>query len=177
MLKLRSPEAGFALDQQFNKQGKVATLAYPIGNVLADLFSKLGWVTRVLRVVAWLVMIVAAASILASVYNTIHGRRRDFAILRALGARKSSVLASVVFEAGTIAALGALAGFLVYAVILLAAGAVIRQQTGVVIEVASLPAALLLVPVGMIVLGTLAGVVPAIKAYETDVATNLAPAT
>lgn len=31
MLKLRDPQAGFQLDQTINKQGKVATLAWPIG--------------------------------------------------------------------------------------------------------------------------------------------------
>jgi putative ABC transport system permease protein len=42
MLKLRDPQSGFQHDQTINKQGKVATLAWPIGRVMADLFDKLG---------------------------------------------------------------------------------------------------------------------------------------
>ncbi len=46
MLKLRDPQSGFQLDQTINKQGKVATLAWPIGRVMAELFDKLGWMNR-----------------------------------------------------------------------------------------------------------------------------------
>jgi len=88
MLKLKNPQSGFILDQIINKQGKVATLAWPIGRVMAELFDKIGWVNRILSVVAYLVVFIAAGSILASIYNTINERRREFAILRALGARK-----------------------------------------------------------------------------------------
>ena len=37
MLKLKSPQVGWQLDQMINKQGKVATLAHPIGTVMLDL--------------------------------------------------------------------------------------------------------------------------------------------
>jgi len=81
MLKFYSPQAGFMLDQTINRQGKVATLAWPIGRVMADLFDKMGWVSKILTLVAYLVMVVAAGSILSSLYNTMNERRREFAIL------------------------------------------------------------------------------------------------
>ena len=86
LLKLKDPQAGFNLDYTINKQGKVATLAWPIGRVMADLFNRLGWMSRILVLVAYLVMMVAACSILAALHNTMRERRREFAILRALGA-------------------------------------------------------------------------------------------
>jgi putative ABC transport system permease protein len=113
MLKLRDPQSGFQLDQTINKQGKVATLAWPIGRVMAELFDKLGWMNRVLALVAYLVIAVAAASILASVYNTINERRREFAILRALGARRATVFSVIVTEAALIAFVGAIVGYAV----------------------------------------------------------------
>lgn len=175
MLKFRAPTAGFELDRLINKQGKVATLAFPIGLVMADLFNKIGWVNRVFELVAYLVVLVSAGAILASIYNTINERRREFAILRALGARRSTVFSAIVFEAAAIAALGALLGFAVYAVILGGAAIVVRAQTGVVLEVFRYDAVLILTPLGMVALGALAGILPAIKAYTTDVADNLAP--
>ncbi|MCG8589295.1 MAG: ABC transporter permease, partial [Proteobacteria bacterium] len=132
MLALRSPQSGFFLDQMINKQGKVATLAWPIGKVMADLFAKLGWATRVLTLVAYIVVLVASASIVASITNTMNERRRELAILRALGARRRTVAAAIVLEAGTIGALGASLGFLVYAAIFAGARSVVRAQTGVV---------------------------------------------
>ena len=75
MLKLRDPQSGFQLDQTINKQGKVTTLAWPIGRVMANLFDKLSWMNRMLELVAYLVIAVAAGSILASLYNTINERQ------------------------------------------------------------------------------------------------------
>ena len=175
MLKLRDKRMGMPLAMQINNQGNVATLAYPIGQVMADLFARLGWVSQVLRLVAYLVVVVAAGSILAALYNTMNERRREFAILRALGARRRLVFGAIVLESATIAFLGSLAGFAAAAAVLGAAGAVVRDQTGVVLELVVWHPVLVIAPLGMTVLGALAGLVPACKAYATDVARNLLP--
>lgn len=175
MLKLRNPQAGFLLSQKINQQGKVATLAWPIARVMAELFDRIGWVSRILTMVAYLIVVVAAGSILASIYNTMNERRREFAILRALGARRATVFSAIVLEASTITTLGALLGFLVYGGILAAAFVIVRAQTGVVLDAFRFDPALWMTPVGMILLGALAGLVPAFKAYRTDVASNLTP--
>jgi putative ABC transport system permease protein len=175
MLKFKTPQAGFFLDQTINKQGKIATLAWPVGAVMSDLFDKMGWVHKILALVADLVCVVAAGSILASIYNTINERRREFAILRALGARKATVFTTIVTESIAIAALGALCGFVIYFSIMLGGAAIVRAQTGVVIDVLQVHAVLILAPVGITALGALCGFIPAFKAYRTDVAANLVP--
>ncbi len=173
LVRLRAPMAGQALDQLYNKKGERLTFAWPIGATMADLFSKIGWFDRVLALVAALVAVVSAGSILASIYNSMNERRRQIAILRALGARRSTVAATIVLEAMAIAALGSVLGMLVYAGILQGVGLILRQQTGVVLEVFAYQAVLWWAPLGMIGLSALAGLVPAIKAYRTDVAANL----
>ncbi len=175
MLKLKDASAGFMLDQTINRQGKVATLAWPIDRVVAELFDKMGWVTDVLRLVAYLVVVVAAGSILASLYNTMNERRREFAILRALGASKSTVFNVIVVESAAIAALGGIVGYVVYFAILGGAAAIVKEQTGVVIDLFAYHPALVYAPLGMTLLGALAGLLPAFKAYSTDVASNLLP--
>ena len=165
--------AGFLLDQEINRRGKEATLAWPIAKVMRDLFEKLGWISRVLKMVAYLVVAVAMGTILASIYNTMNERRREFAILRALGARRGTVFAAIIAEAGTISALGAALGFVVYGVILGGAAYVVREQTGVALEVFAFHPALVVTPFGMIALGKIAGILPATRAYSTDVAENL----
>jgi len=177
MLGLRGPQAGLDLDEQFNKRDSKATLAFPIGAVMADLFDKLGWMVQVLGLVAILVVLVAGSAVLASIHNTINERRREFAILRALGARRSAVFSIILLESATIAAIGTVIGFAVYAAIMGTAAIIIRRQTGVVIDPWALNAALAWTPPGMIALGLIAGLIPAAKAYSTDVATHLAPQT
>jgi putative ABC transport system permease protein len=175
MLKFRTPQTGFTLSETVNRQGRVATLAWPIGRVMAELFDKMGWVTRVLQLVAYLVLVVAAGTILASLYNSMGERRRDFAILRAVGARRRTLFAAVVLESAALSALGAIAGYAVYAVILLAARAVVRAQTGVVLDALAPHWALLLGPLGLTLLGAASGLLPAWRAYRTDVAGGLSP--
>lgn len=173
MLKFKNPTAGFGLDQTINRQGKVATLAWPIGRVMAELFEKIGWVNKILSLVAYLVVVVAAGSILASIYNTMNERRREFAILRALGARRRTVFSAIVLESTTIAALGSLLGYVVYGLIVFAAALVVKQQTGVVLDPFKYHPSLVLTFAGMVGIGAAAGIAPAIKAYSTDVASNL----
>ncbi len=175
LLRFRTPQIGFQFGMQINRQGTRATLAYPVQRVMLEIFDKLGWAVRVLQAVAYLVVLVAAASILAAIYNTMHERRREFAILRALGARKRTVFSAIVLEAGAIAALGSLAGFLFYGGILAGAAYVVRQQTGVVLDPFAPHPVLWAAPLGMVLLGAAAGLAPAVKAYATAVVDNLQP--
>jgi len=173
MLKFKNPASGFKLASSINREGKDATLAWPIGTVLAELFEKIGWVTKILTLVAYIVIAVAAGSILASIYNTMNERRREFAILRALGAKKGTVFSSVVFEAVTISFIGTIIGFIFYLILITFASVIIRKQTGVVLDVLYFHPVLIITPVVMILLGALAGIIPAYKAYKTEVASSL----
>ncbi len=173
LLKLVGRGSGFQLATKYNRLGKEATFAWPIGAVMAQLFEKLGWMASILEIVAYLVMVVAAASILASLYNTMNERRREFAILRALGARRSTVFTVILLEAEAIALGGSLLGFGVLAGILAGAAQIVREKTGVVIDPFVLHPAYLWTPLGMMALGGLAGLLPALKAYATDVAETL----
>ncbi len=175
LVQLRSPSAGFMLDMMYNKQGNRLTLAYPVGAIIADLFSKISWFDQVLALVAYLVALVAAGSVLASIYNSMSARRRDLAILRALGARRRTIFGAVVAEAACIGAIGAIAGYAVYFGLLVGVAGVIRTQTGVVLDITARLPILWICPLAMIGLCALGGVVPALKAYRTPVAETLAP--
>jgi len=175
LIQLRSPSAGFMLDLMYNKQGNRLTFAYPVGAIIADLFSKISWFDQVLALVAYLVALVAAGSVLASIYNSMSARRRDLAILRALGARRRTIFGAVVAEAACIGLLGAAAGFAVYFALFAGVAGVIRTQTGVVLNLTDRHPVLWICPGAMIALCALGGVVPALKAYRTPVAETLAP--
>ncbi|MBM3873382.1 MAG: FtsX-like permease family protein [Verrucomicrobia bacterium] len=175
LLQLRTPQAGFMLDMMYNRQGNRLTFAYPVGAIIADLFGKIGWFDRVLALVAYLVAFVAAGSVLASIYASMSARRRDLAILRALGARRHTIFTAVVAEAAVIGALGALAGSIVYGALLAGVARIIRAQTGVAIDVLAVHPVLWIAPLAMIALCALGGIIPALKAYRVPVAETLAP--
>jgi len=175
LLQLRAPSAGFMLDTMINKQGNKLTFAYPVGAIIAELFSKISWFDQVLALVAYLVALVAAGSVLASIYNSMSARGRDLAILRALGARRRTIFGAVLAEAACIGALGAVAGFAIYFGLFVGVARVVRVQTGVVLDLSARHPVLWICPVAMIGLCALGGIVPALKAYRTPVAESLAP--
>jgi putative ABC transport system permease protein len=167
---------GIRMDMMYNRQGDRLTFAWPIGATMADLFSKISWFDKVLALVSYLVALVATGSILASIYNSMNERRREIAILRALGARRRIIFGAIILEAAAISALGMVVAFVFYWAIMTGAAAVIRAQTGIVLEPFKFNMVMLWAPAALITLGALAGVVPAVKAYRTDVAGNLVPA-
>ncbi len=170
-----SPLTARQLDLLYNRQGNRLTFAWPIAQIVAQLFTRIAWVDRVLALVAYLVALVATGSVLVSIYNSMSERRRDIAILRALGARRRTIFSAIVLEAAAIAALGMLLAFAVYAAIFIGVATVVRAQTGVVLEPFTAHWIMLAAPAGMILLAALAGLVPAWKAYFTPVADHLAP--
>ncbi len=175
LLQFKSPVMGFPLDTLYNKQGNRLTLAYPAAAIVADFFAKISWFDRILALVAYLIALVAAASVLASIYASMSTRRRDIAILRALGARRRMIFGAIVLEAAAIGLLGALGGFVIYFGLGWATAEVLRQQCGVVISLAAYHPVLWAAPLGLVGLAALAGVVPAWRAYRTPVAENLTP--
>jgi putative ABC transport system permease protein len=98
-------------------------------------------------------------------------RSRDVAIMRALGARRSHVLAVVLIEAILLAVCGGLAGWALGHLLVGAIGPLIATNAGVSAGVLSTApwAELLLVPC-LVALAIAAALLPALAAYRTDVA-------
>ena len=175
LVQLRNPTAGFMLDLMYNRQGNRLTFAYPVGAIVAELFGKIAGFDRVLTLIAYLVALVAAAAVLAGIYNSMSARQRDLAILRALGARRRTVFGAVLGEAVTIGVLGTVAGLAGHAGLFAVTAELIRAQTGVVLTLAVWHPVYWLAPAGMVGLCALGGILPAVKAYRIPVADTLAP--
>lgn len=175
LVQLRAASAGVMLDTMINRQGNRMTFAYPIGTIVADLFNKIGWVDRVLTLVAWLVAAVAAALVLVGIHGSMSARRRDLAILRALGAHRRTVFGAVLGEAAAIGVLGAALGFVVFLGLGTGVAAMVRAETGVVLEPFRWDPVLVWVPAALVALATLGGLAPAWQAYRVPVAETIAP--
>jgi len=130
--------------------------------------------THVMLIISLLVSIVAGVAILVSIYNSVSARLREIAILRALGATRRRIVLIICLEAAAIGLVGGLIGMALGH----ATGAVesyyFNLRMGQGIDWWSSDAyewLYLLIVVGI---ATLAGLVPALKAYRVPVATNLA---
>ncbi len=112
LVKLKGGGAvGFRMDMMYNKQGNRLTFAWPIATTMAELFDKIGWFDKVLALVSYLVALVATASILASIYNSMNERRREIAILRALGAHRRIIFSAILTGSGRYFGFGHGGGF------------------------------------------------------------------
>ena len=118
---------------------------------------------------------VAGVSIFVAIYNSMSERRRPIAILRALGARRGSVLAIVLLEALALSGAGALLGFVLGHLVTAAAGAALSARAGIPTSPLAARPEELGVLAGVLVLGALAGILPALQAYRSDIADGLSP--
>ena len=152
-------------------EGREGQAALPVAEIrqLLDLFVKP--LELLLLLVTALVVIVSAIGILVSMVGSSLERSRDVAIMRALGARRAHVLATVLIEAVLLAVGGGLAGWLLGHAVVGLIGPWITTNAGVTASVFSAAplAEALLVPF-LVVLAIVAALLPAIAAYRTDVA-------
>lgn len=144
-----------------------------VSTEIRRLFSIVGNVDRLLFLVASLVIVIGVISIMVAIYNTMNERRVELATLRAIGARKETIFALVVGEAASLAAAGGLLGILCGHVLVLILRVHLETAAGLTIDPwRVLPSELVLVA-SVLFTGALAGMLPAWKAYRTDVARNL----
>ncbi len=148
--------------------------AFP-GRELGRLFDLLNQGQRVLNVVGYVAVVMAALTLLLAIYSTTLARERVIAVMRSLGASRLSVFRMILFEAVLIALLGALLGrILGYSIALLVAQH-LSAQSAIPIPIyymGGLEVLLWLLPLGLALLG---GVLPAIFAYRVNVVEKLFP--
>ena len=151
-------------------EGRDGQAALPIAEIrqLLDLFVRP--LELLLLLVTALVVLVSAIGILVSMVGSSLERSRDVAIMRALGARRTHVLAVVLLEAVLLAVGGGLAGWLLGHLVVGMIGPWITTNAGVSASIFSAAplAEALLVP-GLVLLAIAAALLPAIAAYRTDV--------
>lgn len=142
---------------------------------IKELMSIVGNAEQVIGAIALLVFITALLGILASLYNTMDGRRRDIAIMRSLGARKSSIFLLITLEAAVITIIGCVIGLFAGHTIVHFTSPIIAETAGIIVRAFIFESAQFYTLLLFILGGIIAGIIPAFKAYNTDVASNLAP--
>jgi putative ABC transport system permease protein len=120
-----------------------------------------------------LVTIVAAASIMTTIYNSVSARLREIAILRALGATRARILTIICTEALVVGFVGGIIGLFAGHALSALGSAYLQRTLGEGINWTRVGVEEWWYLLAVVVLAFLAGLVPAMKAYRTPVATNL----
>jgi putative ABC transport system permease protein len=162
------------LSSKLNKDFSGLTQAVAPAGVVTRLLEQIvGPVQLILLVLTVLIIIVAAIGILVSIYNSMNERSHDIAVMRALGASRVAVMLIVLFESILIASAGGLLGILLGHGLVGLAAPYIEAQAGVRLNPLQFdPWELIVVP-ALVALAAVAGLMPALTAYRTDVAKQL----
>jgi putative ABC transport system permease protein len=142
---------------------------------IGQLFGIVDGVHRVFVAMAIVVMLSSGVGILLALYNSMHERRRQVAILRVLGATKARILSLVLAESALLGIAGGLLGVVLALGGALLSSNMLRSRFGLVIEPQLDPRVLVIVVACAVLLACLAGLLPALVAYRVSVAKHLRP--
>jgi putative ABC transport system permease protein len=174
LVQYASPLAVATLPRQINSQSELqaASPAYES----ARLFRMVGVGVEALRGFAVVLIVAAALSVFIALYTALEERRYDLAVMRALGASPGKLFGLLMAEGVVLALLGALIGLGLGHALTSAFGVWLEyQQHGAVTGLEWRPDELWVLAVALGV-GVVAALLPAWRAYRTDVSRTLAQA-
>jgi len=145
------------------------------GVALGELWQNIGSAEVGLRVIAMFAVLISITGMLVALYSSLEARRREMAILRAVGAGPTTILALLVLESTMLAFLGCVIGVaIVYAGLALGQSP-IEQRFGIHLALRALGETEYGYLAMVMISGMLIGFVPAWKAYRTSLVDGLSP--
>ncbi|HEX7218611.1 MAG TPA: FtsX-like permease family protein [Burkholderiales bacterium] len=174
LVQYASPLAAAALPRQINSQSELqaASPAYET----ARLFRMVGVGVEALRGFAAVLILAAGLSVFIALYSALEERRYELALMRALGASPARLFGLLLGEAFVLSLLGVALGLLLgHALAALLGAWLERQQSYPVTGLQWRPEELWVAAIALAV-GVIAALVPAWRAYRTDVSRTLVQA-
>ena len=155
------------LQREINDFEDEPMMAVIPGVALNEMWQGLGYAETGLRLVTIFVVLVGLLGMLVSLYTSLDERRREMAILRAVGAGPNRIVSLLVLESVCLSTAGAIGGLALVYVLLSAGQSLVEAQVGLFIPIRP-PGSIELLFLGAVVTaGFLMGFVPALKAYRT----------
>lgn len=175
LVEFSSPQVGMGLSQRINRQGKEATMAFPVAREVGEIFQRLGWAHRLLSLFAFAILLVASGAILASLTVSSEMRRRDYALLRTLGMTRLRLSLLLVVEGGLTTLLGLVASLPLSLFFSYLAADWVRAATGVTLKITQVAPETFGLAILSLSLGCGAGIVPAWRVYHQELSSQLDP--
>jgi putative ABC transport system permease protein len=175
MVGLKSRAAVFNVQRFVNHHEKEALMGVMPGVALGELWSVLGLGENALLAVSALVALVSVVSLMAVVLAGLNERRRELAVLRAVGAAPRHVLSLLTLEGLWVTCSGVLLGVLLAHVGMALATPWLQQSLGIRLQLATPLPTQWALAVAVLLAGLLASLGPAWRAYRLSLADGLSP--
>ncbi|MEL7291949.1 MAG: ABC transporter permease [Pseudomonadota bacterium] len=173
MLGLKSKIQTFALQRQINTYKKEPLSAILPGVALHELWGMMSVAEQALMAVSVFVVIAGLLGMLSSLLTSLQERRREMAILRAMGARPRHVFSLLILEASALTMIGVIAGTTGLYALLSIAAPMIQQMYGINLALVGLSAYELKLLLAVQLAGTLIGFIPALRAYKQSLSDGM----
>lgn len=175
LVGLKSRAAVFNVQRFVNQYEAEALMGVMPGVALGELWSVLGVGENALLAVSALVALVSVVSLMAVVLAGLNERRRELAVLRAVGAGPRHVLGLLTLEGVWVTCAGVVLGVLLAQAGMALAMPWLQQSLGIRLQMAApLPTQLALAG-AVLLAGLLASLGPAWRAYRLSLADGLSP--
>ena len=161
------------LQREMNEDRSDPLTAIIPGVALAQLWQTVGNAETAMRIVAIFTLLVGLIGMCVALYASLESRRREMAILRAVGAGPRTIVALLVAESAVLATAGALLGVLLVYALIAAASGPLEARYGLALALRPLGQMEWLFLALVVSAGTLVGVIPAWKAYRSSLADGL----
>ena len=175
LVGLKNRAAVFAVQRHVASFADEPLLAVLPGVALDELWDVVGVGERALLGMSAMVAVVSLAGLVAVVLAGLNERRRELAVLRAVGAGPRHVLLLLASEGALVTLLGAALGSVLTLLFIAAAGSWMQTRFGITLQLSAPTGTQWLVLASVILAGLLAGLVPALRAYRLSLADGLSP--
>jgi putative ABC transport system permease protein len=173
LVGMKSPNAVLQMQRALNEYtGEPLTAILP-GVALGQLWRLVGVADAALLAVAACVVLAGLIGMVATLLTSLNERRREMAILRAVGARPRDVFGLLVLESLVLALAGVVAGFLLSWLSLAAAAPLLGRRFGLFVGPGLPGGHELAIGAAVVGAGLLAGSIPAWRAYRNSLADGL----
>lgn len=175
LVGLKSRVAVFAVQRFVQGYEGEPLLAVLPGVALDELWQAVGIGERALMGMSALVALVSLAGLVSVVLAGLNERRRELAVLRAVGAAPRHVLLLLAAEGALVTVVGAVAGALMAALGVALAGPWVQSAFGITLRLGAPTAPQWALLGAVLAAGMLASLVPGWRAYRLSLADGLSP--
>jgi len=173
LLRSKSRIDTLRLQREINTFEDEPLMAIIPGVALAELWNTIGYAEEALTVVTFFVLVVGLLGMLVSLYTSLNERRREMAILRALGAGPRKVIFLLVLESFLLSLAGTVFGIAVVYSGAFLSQPIVERRFGLFIPITAPTPTGYVYLCTVIAAGLLIGFVPAVKAYRNALADGL----
>ena len=174
MLGLENRALTFRVQRDINGYQAEPMSAIIPGATLAEFWRTISTVEQVLFVLSGLVLVAGLLGMLTTILSTLNERRREIAVLRAIGARPVNIVMLIMLETLMVVVSGCVLGLVMLYALLAAARPFVTSRFGIDISPSLPDTTQGLIIFGVIVGATMVSLIPGFIAYRRSIQDGLA---